>query len=110
MQLKDGDDLRGVALALALLACLSRGDATEAEAALEDAGEAGNTPPTLYYLWKATNKYEHLSEAKRLLDYRVEHAPEEYRKSMLKNVRLNREITEAWAEHGEKAAGEDEAD
>ena len=36
----------------------------------------------------------------RLLDHLVEHAPEEYRESMLRNVRLNREITEAWAEHG----------
>ena len=38
-----------------------------------------------------------------ILDYRVEHAPEEYRESMLKNVRLHREIMEAWEEHGEKA-------
>jgi hypothetical protein len=29
------------------------------------------------------------------------HAPEEYRESMLKNVRLHREIMEAWEEHGE---------
>ena len=34
-------------------------------------------------------------------------APEEYRESMLKNVRLHREIMEAWAEHGEKAGSED---
>lgn len=27
---------------------------------------------------------------------------------MLKNVRLNREIMEAWAKHGEKAVGEGE--
>ena len=41
------------------------------------------------------------SEAdKRLLDHLVEHAPEEYRESMLKNVRLHREIMEAWEEHG----------
>ena len=46
----------------------------------------------------------HLAGAKRLLDHRVDHAPEEYRESMLKNVRLHREIMEAWAEHGESAA------
>jgi hypothetical protein len=28
------------------------------------------------------------------------HAPEEYRESMLRNVQVNREIMEAWAEHG----------
>ena len=31
---------------------------------------------------------------------RVEHAPEEYRESMLMNVRLNREIMEACEEQG----------
>ena len=34
----------------------------------------------------------------------VEHAPEEYRESMLKNVRLHREIMDAWEEYGD--AGE----
>ena len=53
---------------------------------------------------------EQFAEAKRLLDDLVEHAPEEYRESMLKNVRLNREIMEAWEEHGEKAVGEGDAD
>ena len=89
-----------LAHALAALANLPGGDATEAEAALQEAGEAGNTPQTRYYLWKATGKHEHLAEAKSLLDYRVKHAPEEYRESMLKNVRLNREIMEAWEKHG----------
>ena len=37
---------------------------------------------------------------RRLLDHLVEHAPEEYRESMLKNVRLYREIMKAWASHG----------
>jgi len=32
----------------------------------------------------------------RSLDHLVEHAPDEYRESMLRNVRLNREILEAW--------------
>ena len=55
-----------------------------------------------YWLWRATKLPVHLVEAKRLLDYLVEHAPKEYRESMLNNVRLNREIMAAWAEHGEK--------
>jgi len=90
-----------VAEALALLANLPDGDAEAAEAALQ---EAGNTPQTRYHLWKATGEREHLEETKRLLDYRVEHAPEEYRESMIRNVRLNREIMEAWVEHGPRTA------
>ncbi len=50
-------------------------------------------------LWRLTKDHAHLTEAKRLLDHLVEHAPEKYRESMLKNVRLNREIMEAWEEH-----------
>ena len=59
-----------------------------------------------FLLWKATHDLTHLEEAKRLLDYLVEHAPAEYRESMLKNVRLHREIMEAWKEHGEPALSE----
>ena len=79
---------------------MPEGDVEEAKADLAEAGEGGKKKKRKYYLWKATGKREHLAEAKRLLDYRVEHAPEEYRESMLKNVRLNREIMEAWEEHG----------
>jgi hypothetical protein len=35
-------------------------------------------------------------KVKRILDHLVEHAPEDYRESMLKDVRLHREIIEAW--------------
>jgi hypothetical protein len=55
---------------------------------------------TRFLLWRATNDPTHLHEANRLLDHLVEHAPEEYRESMLKNVRLHREIMEAWEEYG----------
>ena len=96
----------GLALALALLARLPGGDAVAAEAVLLEAPWIADTPEVRCHLWKATRKREHLAEAKRLLDYRVEHAPEAYRESMLKNVRLNREIMEAWAEHGEQPVGE----
>jgi tetratricopeptide (TPR) repeat protein len=88
------------ALAQALLTRLFGGDPAAAEAALEQAGEAGNTSAVRYHLWKATGKPEHLAEAKRLLDFRVEHSPEEYRESMLTDVRLHRDIMKAWEEHG----------
>jgi len=86
----------GLALTLALLARLPGGDAAAAEAVLAEAPWIADTPEVRCHLWKATRKREHLAEAKRLLDYRVEHAPEAYRESMLKNVRLNREIESAW--------------
>jgi tetratricopeptide (TPR) repeat protein len=53
-----------------------------------------------YHLWKLTNDKTHLTEAKRLLDFAVEHSPEEYRTSMLENVPLHRDIMRAWEEHG----------
>ena len=55
-----------------------------------------------FLLWRATRVRDHLRAARGRLDYLVEHAPEEYRESMRKNVRLHREIMEAWAEHGGK--------
>ena len=76
---------------------------TEALAALnnhEERLEYATRLESRFLLWKATNDPTHLTEAKRILDHLVEHAPEEYRESMLQNVRLNREIMEAWAEHG----------
>jgi serine/threonine protein kinase/tetratricopeptide (TPR) repeat protein len=46
-------------------------------------------------LWQATRDRAHLVEAKRRLDFLVEHAPPEARESMLTNVRLHREIVAA---------------
>ena len=51
-----------------------------------------------FLLFRATKDEAHLVEAKHLLDYLVEHAPEDCRESMLKNVRVNRDIMKAWAE------------
>ena len=85
-----------LAWALALLAGLPDGDVAAAEAALKEAGESGNTPQVRYRLWKAKGDPTHLAEAKRLLDHLAEHAPEECRESMLTNVKLHREILEAW--------------
>jgi tetratricopeptide (TPR) repeat protein len=48
-----------------------------------------------FVLWKATGSNEHLQAAHRLLTELRENAPEEYRKSMIENVPLNREIMEA---------------
>ncbi|MHC4954869.1 MAG: tetratricopeptide repeat protein [Planctomycetota bacterium] len=85
-----------LAYALALLACLPGGDAKAAVAAFEEAGESANTPQRRYVLWRATGDRAHLEAAKVLLDAQVQHAPEEYRESMLQNVRLHREIMGAW--------------
>ena len=53
-----------------------------------------------FVLWKATQDAEHLTEAHRLLQELREHAPEEYRDSMVQNVPLHRDIAAAWEEHG----------
>ena len=89
--------------ALAVMARFPGGAIEVALSALDDAGERGNTPKVRYHLWKASGDPAHLQEAKRLLDHRVEQAPEDCRDSMLKNVRLHREIMGAWAEHEEEA-------
>ena len=42
-------------------------------------------------------------------DHLLEHSPEEYRESMLRNIRLHREIMEAWEEHGAETGKEADA-
>jgi tetratricopeptide (TPR) repeat protein len=62
-------------------------------------------------LWLASGESRHLAEARRALDVLVENAPEEYRESMLKNVRVHREIMEACCEHldgGDGDGGDDD--
>jgi len=49
-----------------------------------------------FALFRATGKPEHLEEAHRLHTHLIEHAPEECREAMVKNVPLHREIDEAW--------------
>ena len=66
------------------------------EAVCKKLGFTSNT----YYRWRKEQGGLRIDQAKRLLDYRLEHASEEYRESMLKNVRLHREIVEASEEHG----------
>jgi predicted ATPase/predicted Ser/Thr protein kinase len=48
-----------------------------------------------FLLWQATRDPAHLAEAKRRLDFLVEHAPPDCRESMVANVRLHREIAES---------------
>ncbi len=86
----------GLTHALALLACLADGERTAVRAATDSIARGGDSQVTRFLLWEATGDVAHLAEAKRHLDFLVEHAPAECRESMLANVRLHREITEAW--------------
>jgi hypothetical protein len=52
-----------------------------------------------FLLWKATDDTTHLEEAHRLLCHLRDHAPEEYRETMIENVPLHRDIMAAWREH-----------
>jgi hypothetical protein len=53
-----------------------------------------------FTLFQVTGDCAHLAEAKRLLDFAVEHAPADCREAMLENVRLHREIAAAAKEAG----------
>jgi serine/threonine protein kinase/tetratricopeptide (TPR) repeat protein len=68
--------------------------AHEGHAAIEDAMEAR------FLLWQATRDPAHLADAKRRLDFFVEHAPPDCRGSMLANVRIHHEIAAAAREAG----------
>lgn len=83
--------------ALALLATLPRGDPGAAEAAVAEQGRADMQPRLPFVLWQATGKREYLVAARRLLDSRVESAPEAYRHSMRENVKAHRGILAASA-------------
>ena len=45
-------------------------------------------------------RMSHLDEAHRLLQHLRDHAPEEYRDTMVENVPLHRDIAAAWAAQG----------
>ena len=51
-----------------------------------------------YSLWKATGERSYLEEARRLLEGIVEHAPEDYRRSIRETVPLHRNILAAYDE------------
>jgi serine/threonine protein kinase/tetratricopeptide (TPR) repeat protein len=96
--------LPNVALpATAHLARLPDGDATAALADLAACGERVGLRTRMqvgFVLWQATHDRALLVEAKRLLDFLVDHAPPEFRESMTTNVRLHREILAACREQG----------
>ncbi len=98
------DDAAVVVRAAGHLALLPGSDATAARAALaahEGRLELAGKMEADFLLWRASRDCAHLAEAKRLLDFLVEHAPADCRESMLTNVRLHREILAAWqAESG----------
>jgi tetratricopeptide (TPR) repeat protein len=90
-------------LAQAHLAALPEGDVSRARdelAAREERAEFAWRLEARLALWRATKDPDHLAEAHRLLEYMRDHAPEEYRDSMVENVPLHREVAAAWAEHG----------
>ena len=82
---------------------LGKGDADAALAALQERGhrsEFVDRVEAYFCLHVAAGARAHLEEAKRLLDYLVEHACDEHRDSILENVSLHREIQGAWAKQG----------
>jgi tetratricopeptide (TPR) repeat protein len=93
-------------ITLRALAFRARLPGFDAAPALELLAEHEATAPhaskllVRYQLWLATMDSTHLEQARRHLEHLVDHAPEEYRESMIENVPLHRDIVAAWEEHG----------
>ncbi len=90
-------------LATCQRALLPDGDAaaaTDALAAHEGRLGHGDRMQARFLLWRATSDPAQLAEAHRLLEFARDHAPEEYRETILENVPLHRDIVAAWEEHG----------
>jgi len=85
---------------LALLPGGDAEDALRAFAASDERLSAEERREARWLLFRATGDRAHLEEAKRLLDSAVALVPEDIRRSMLENLRVNREILKAWKEHG----------
>ncbi len=86
------------AYAACCLAALPGGDITAARELLRSREETlpfSDRMRARFLLWQAAGDPADLAEAKRLLQYLVDHAPEQYRRSMIENVRLHREIAAA---------------
>jgi tetratricopeptide (TPR) repeat protein len=82
---------------------LPGGDVEPARAALvehEERVEHGTRMNARFRLWELTKDEAHLVEAKRQLDFALDHAPGDCRTSMIENVPLHSEIMRAWEEHG----------
>jgi tetratricopeptide (TPR) repeat protein len=93
------DDANTIALATSIRAALPGGDPVAAAKTLDELG----TRPWLvarmearFWLWKATRDETHLAESWRLLVHLRDHAPDEYRTSVIDNVPLHRDIAAAW--------------
>jgi len=83
-------------------ALLPGGDPEEAAAMIREVGSqlmAGHGIASLHLIFLATGDPGHLKEAHRLLCDLRDHAPEEYRETMIENVPLRRDIMTAWKEH-----------
>ena len=79
------------------------GDVAAAQALFAEHGDKLPRTERLWLraeLWRLTGDRAHVDEANRLLDFMVEHAPEEDRESMIENVPLHRDIMAAWEAHG----------
>ncbi|MDH3592401.1 MAG: tetratricopeptide repeat protein, partial [Planctomycetota bacterium] len=85
-------------LVRASLALLPGGDVHAARAAFEQHGHSlalRSRMRACFLLWKATHDRDYLGKARDVLAGLVEHAPERFRETMIKNVPLHREITAA---------------
>lgn len=94
-------DVVNETLALCELAALPGGDVEAAATALTEHEERLGRPAqrrARLLLWMATGDQVHLVAAKELLDEALARVPDEYHEPMLTNVRVNREILEAWRE------------
>ncbi|MHC4818777.1 MAG: hypothetical protein ACYTF8_12055 [Planctomycetota bacterium] len=94
-------------LAAARLALLSAGKVSDAEDTLSELLprlDVSSEMTAHHLLWMADLDPARLVKAKRLLDYLVEHAPEDCRASMIDNVPLHRDIMRAWEKSGRQGA------
>ena len=100
ISLAKAQDAQGVRLlALAERACLPGESVDEALRVFSEYANRLGVPDTTrvrFLLWQATGDRQHLEEAHRLLTLMRDHAPEEYRGSMIDNVPLHRDIMQAW--------------
>ena len=82
-------------------ALLTGGDPAEALAAFAQAEQHMHheaRTESRFLLFRATGDKEHIEAAHKLLTFRVEHTPEQYRETTITNVRLHRDIEKAWEE------------